>query len=253
MNMRAKKITIAIILACAASILAQDAVNGKPRKRRRLAGTPGYERVLAPAVGSKVVVVNEQERVPAHIIDKAREKWHSMVWLHSDYMQNTKEKVLADSDCALAVCIVDKPGSDVILVSPEGRWVELNTAALATDNPDAKTLEKRVGKEMWRALAYGMGVGNERMPSILNFISSLKELDENEYDEPSPDAFNAIIYAAAKRNMARVRYTSYRQACIEGWAPAPTNDAQRAFFEQAKADKERGPTKPIVIPPPRKK
>ncbi len=44
--------------------------------------------------------------------------------------------------------------------------------------------------------------------------------------------------------------TIYKKACEEGWAPAPTNDYQKAVWEQVKADKERGPTSPITIPPP---
>ena len=52
--------------------------------------------------------------------------------------------------------------------------------------------------------------------------------------------------------IGRYRVVTYKKACIEGWAPAPTNDAQRVFYEQAKADKERGPTNPIEIPMPKK-
>ena len=49
------------------------------------------------------------------------------------------------------------------------------------------------------------------------------------------------------------RRTTYREACQEGWAPQPTNDVQKAIWEQVKADKERGPTNPITIPPPNQK
>jgi len=46
---------------------------------------------------------------------------------------------------------------------------------------------------------------------------------------------------------------TYRRACHLGWAPPPTNDVQRAIWEKIKAEKERGPTKPITIPPPNAK
>ena len=49
-----------------------------------------------------------------------------------------------------------------------------------------------------------------------------------------------------------VRYVPYQQACREGWAPQPTNDAQRTFYRQMRERIERGPTKPITIPPPKK-
>jgi hypothetical protein len=47
--------------------------------------------------------------------------------------------------------------------------------------------------------------------------------------------------------------TTYRKACREGWAPAPTNDIQKAIWEQVKADKERGPTNPLKISMPKRK
>jgi hypothetical protein len=47
--------------------------------------------------------------------------------------------------------------------------------------------------------------------------------------------------------------TTYVKACEEGWAPAPTNDIQKAIWERVKADKERGPTNPLKIPMPKRK
>ena len=253
--MKIGKITgLAIAAVLAIAVLAQDAAGTKPRRKKRMPRGPGTEIVLAPAQGPCVKVLDCQERVPASILDEMRDAWHKNVWLHSDYIKGgTREAVLADESCGIALCIVDKPGAETLLVSPEGRWVELNVAPLAADGASAEVLAKRVKREMWRALAYGMGVGNEEMLSVLNIITSVKDLDAIDVDEPTPDAFNHIIYSAAKRKMARVRYTTYRQACKEGWAPAPTNDAQRAVFEKAKAEKERGPTNPITIKPPKKK
>ena len=46
---------------------------------------------------------------------------------------------------------------------------------------------------------------------------------------------------------------TYLTACREGWAPAPTNDAQRAIWARALSEKERGPTNPILILPPNQK
>lgn len=46
---------------------------------------------------------------------------------------------------------------------------------------------------------------------------------------------------------------TYQTACREGWAPAPTNGWQRAIWERALSEKERGPTNPILILPPNRK
>jgi hypothetical protein len=60
---------------------------------------------------------------------------------------------------------------------------------------------------------------------------------------------NHLLLLGIKRGYS----TTYRQAYMEGLAPAPTNHYQRAIIEQVKADKERGPTNPLKIPPPPKR
>ena len=47
--------------------------------------------------------------------------------------------------------------------------------------------------------------------------------------------------------------STYRKACREGWAPAPTNDVQKAIWEDINATKERGPANALPIPSPKKK
>ena len=46
-----------------------------------------------------------------------------------------------------------------------------------------------------------------------------------------------------------VRYVTYRQACIEGWAAKPTNAVQRAIHKKVLAERRQGPTNPILIRP----
>ena len=43
--------------------------------------------------------------------------------------------------------------------------------------------------------------------------------------------------------------TNYKTACREGWAPAPTNDVQKAIWDKVHAM----PTEPIKIKPEEKK
>ena len=248
--MKMRAIAVFAAVAVATAVLAQDAAATKQVKKRRKQRVPGTEYVLAPAQGPRVKVLDCQNRVSPDVLREAQATWHKLVWLHSDFLKGgTREGAFADGGCGLAILVVDKPGGETLLVSPEGRWVELNVAPLAVDNPSAELLAKRVRREMWRALAYGMGVGNEEMMSVLNIVTSVKELDAIDMDDPTPDAFNRIIYAAAKRKMARVRYTSYRQACIEGWAATPTNDVQKAIWDKVHAL----PTEPIKIKPETKK
>lgn len=49
--------------------------------------------------------------------------------------------------------------------------------------------------------------------------------------------------------VAAVRFVTYRQACIEGWAAKPTNGVQRAVWKAVLDERRRGPTNPIRILP----
>ena len=45
------------------------------------------------------------------------------------------------------------------------------------------------------------------------------------------------------------RFATYRRACVEGWAPRPTNDVQRAIWRSVAAERVKGPANPIRILP----
>jgi hypothetical protein len=62
-----------------------------------------------------------------------------------------------------------------------------------------------------------------------------------------------VIRFMSHWGIERAERMTYEVACREGFAPAPTNDIQKAIWERIKADKERGPTNPLKIPMPKKK
>ena len=120
------------------------------------------------------------------------------------------------------------------------------------DDPSAP--EMRVTKEVWRAMAFVGGIGfSPAENDIMQPLYSLKELDANRY--PFVQPMNMVrMYKMWKRFVVKKeRRIPYRVAVQEGWAAPPTNDYQKAVWEQVKADKERGPTNPITIQPPNAK
>ena len=144
------------------------------------------------------------------------------------------------------VSVIDLIGWGSILVAPEDGWAQVNVAALAKDNPSQDVLEKRLRKEIWRAFVILLGGGNARLAGdLMRPIASLKDLDASPNLVPGPEAFNAVIDSARARGITQIRRSTYKQACEEGWAPAPTNDAQRAIWEKVHAL----PTEPLKIKP----
>lgn len=145
------------------------------------------------------------------------------------------------------VSLVAKADAPALLCAPEEGWAQVNVAALKKDNPSDETLKSRVAKEMWRGFGYAVGCGNSvAQPCIMSEVADLAALDSlTNVVGPEP---NGKIGTTARQRGARiVRYTSYRRACEEGWAPAPTNDVQKAIYEQIKAEHSKEPTKGLKI------
>ncbi|MGN0889805.1 MAG: hypothetical protein ACI4UY_13105 [Kiritimatiellia bacterium] len=148
------------------------------------------------------------------------------------------------------ITIVDIPSQPTLLVANEDGWAQINVAPLAKDNPSKEIFEKRVKKEVWRGFTYLFGGGNSRLDMcLMRPITSLADLDARPSVVPTPEPFNNIMEGARARGITPVRRSTYKRACIEGWAPAPTNDFQKAILEKVRSEKERGPAKAIQIKP----
>ena len=155
----------------------------------------------------------------------------------------------------VAIFLVDdKEIPDMMLVSPEGKWALVNVAALIVDNPAQPFANGRLNKEMVRAFAYvAGGVASEFQGNLMDHIARPDQLDSYSETHPPMDVVARASQRLPALGVTPQRIATYQVACKEGWAPAPTNDVQKAIWERVKADKERGPTNPITIPPPKAK
>ncbi len=246
-----RRLLMAAVALAMAAVVAQDASGGRTIRRRRMGSGPGYERLLAPRQGKLVRFVHGRSAVPRSVLEQVARSVEATLSVPVEVAEGTSASgALADGEAAVAVALDGRPGAPALLAAPEDGWAVVGVDALGRDAPSEAVLHARVRKEVWRALAYSLGVGHEAVPSVLRPVFAPTDLETMDTECPSPVALALIADCAVRRGVGRIRYVSYRQACREGWAPAPTNDAQRAFWEQARADKERGPTKPITIRPP---
>ena len=65
----------------------------------------------------------------------------------------------------------------------------------------------------------------------------------------SPMSMKMIVANCNKRGIPTLRHGTYRSACEHGWAPAPTNDVQKAIWERVKAAKAAATNAPAATPP----
>ena len=247
-----------------------DAARRPRRRRAPLTPQQQMERFggfVEPAYrGRYVCFVNAQGRVPAEAIEWVAGQVRIALSLPARVVRpetplrgdNIAEAVrcakAAGVDAGGMVSVIDSTEAPTLLVAPDDGWAQVNVGALAKDNPSPAVLEARMKKEMWRAFIKMFGGGNsQNAMDVMRPIGSLADLDASETLVSSPEPFNSVLSEARARKITPVPRTTYKRACQEGWAPAPTNEFQKAIFDQVKADKERGPTNPITIPPPNKK
>ena len=145
-----------------------------------------------------------------------------------------------------AVLIADDGRLPIVLASPDRSWAILNVHALRADGPDEGKLAGRIEKALWNAVARSIGAGGSSLVgTALSHYSSVEGLDAIRLAGVGPDAHNAMIDLAEAHGIRPIRFAGYRTACQQGWAPAPTNDAQRAIWDEV----HKLPTEPIKIKP----
>ncbi len=147
--------------------------------------------------------------------------------------------------------VTDETLPDTMVIYPESFKVIVNVKALSSDGAAKEIVAARVKKQIIRAALLMFGSGYSPSFCLARPVTSLQELDDLNPRVLSMETMSHLT-AMPRLGIHEVYFYTYRQACREGWAPPPTNDIQRAIWEQAKADRERGPTNPITIPPPKK-
>lgn len=151
---------------------------------------------------------------------------------------------VVDNKASVGIFIIEKAGYPIMLVSPESRFAFVNLLALKVDSPEEEKLDWRLRKMLWRAFAYTCGGGaSEVSGCVMNPIFSLKDLDSLDTEMVSPDGCSGMNAAFKKLGISPFRRTTYKVACQEGWAPAPTNEFQKAIWDKV----HEIPSEPLKI------
>ena len=202
--------------------------------------------VQKPYKGKYIVIVNNQTRIPSAEFFAKDNRIEDIF----NFPVRVVEKGQKVEDAGVIVQVNDSKSAPSLLVAPESAWAGVNVAALATDSPTADVLRTRVQKEVMRAYLYAAGVGNsEVQPCLMRHIKSAKDLDKCSVMQPGPSAVGPVMNTASHLGIFERTFMTYKEACEQGWASAPTNDVQKAIWEKVHAM----PTEPIKIKPEEKK
>lgn len=162
------------------------------------------------------------------------------------------KKLMGDNGAAVAVLAIQDPESPVLTVAPEEHWAIVNVSKIAeglkTDEAKAKFAPARFRKELLKAYAYAAGGGASQYPDNVMSAKDVPGLDVCREFLPA-DSLNKAAVQLKSIGLRPANVTTYRQACRQGWASQPTNDIQKAIWDEVHAL----PTEPIKIKPETKK
>ena len=239
--------TILAVLVATATIVATASETITPGSGRRRGGKPTGGFIEVPQNGKVIQIVNNggcDDRLFANIKKMVETSFTFPVTSEAIEKEGAR-----DSNSVARVALVSKDGAPILLCAPDEGWSVVNVKPLLRDNPNEFAFRQRVQKEPMRAMAYALGCGNSSArPCLMSEAETLTQLDAlPKTFGPEPMAKTA--HTARSRGAVARKFVSYRTACEQGWAATPTNDVQKAIWDEVHAL----PTAPIKIKPETKK
>ena len=260
-----KTLVCCMMTALCAIALAEDAKKpAKPeltpqeraarRAEREMRRYGGIVRKANSAQG-KVVFLNAQKTVPsAQIVPVLK---HIEQVIHPELALVDVDSVKVGNPAAdirkaggtIGVVIVEAADVPALLAAPESRWAQVNVAALK-DGASPEKLVRRVQLEVLRAFALAGGCAFLASDPIAMRPNVLipEDLDNIEHVVYGMDIRERLARNLPALGVTPWRQTTYKQACKEGWAPQPTNDYQKAIWDDIHAI----PTNPLPLVKPTK-
>ena len=142
----------------------------------------------------------------------------------------------AAKDASGVVMLVDsKEDAPLMTVYPEEPLALINMTALSKD-VNSGLRQDRVEKLTWRAIGHLVGCGApDGYTCVMKPLRNMAELDAmpNKFIHPA-SFFKARPYFDMC-GVTPARKGIYEAACQQGWAPAPTNDIQKAIWDKVHA------------------
>ena len=207
--------------------------------------TGGYVRNTSGQKG-RVLIANAQKAVPLDGVRKSVTKLAEQMKVAIDIedvdgADAAKTASLLKDRKANAVIYILDTGKSPLLVSPDECWASVSVPALGDANAPS-----RLEKETMRALTFLCGGTASGYPNPMTYpVTDVRQLDLIEAPDLPIDVIQRMQMYLEKLGVTPYKQTTYRTACKQGWAPAPTNDVQKAIWNKV----HEMPSEPIKIKP----
>lgn len=218
-------------------------------KAKEVAAAGGYVEKPGVARGS-VCFIDTQTVLPAtnilaavKTLDPSLRKYDIVVEAMKPGKPADLKKAAKATVAVIAVYDDETPG---LLVAPDEGWAVVNfkkcAETLKGETAMNRFFASRCKKQLVRAFAFVAGGFYSSFPNNIMDVSDQTSLDLCNGRMPMDKIVAARKYFAAHGMVPR-KIVTYDVACEQGWAPPPTNDVQKAVWEESR----RLPDKPIEI------
>lgn len=207
----------------------------------------------------KIGIINAQKTLAAEEIDAVVANIRKNMKYTLDVRPGRDGKGLPTKDEVVkagfdvAVFVVEDDALPILLAAPDDRWALVNVTKIKAGTKDdvlgKRLFALRSRGEVKRAFALACGMGSSSYPGNMYGVTCAEELDSTDVDATIMDMVQRCGAWLAKIGVTPERQVMYLRACHEGWAPAPTNEFQKAVWDKVHAL----PTEPIKIKPETKK
>ena len=207
--------------------------------------TGGYVRNTSGQKG-RVLIANAQKAVPLDGLRKSVTKLAEQMKVAIDIedvdgADAAKTASLLKDRKANAVIYILDTGKSPLLVSPDECWASVSVPALGEANAPS-----RLEKETMRALTFLCGGTASGYPNPMTYpVTDVRQLDLIDAPDLPIDVIQRMQMYLEKLGVTPYKQATYRTACKQGWAPAPTNDVQKAIWNKV----HEMPSEPIKIKP----
>ncbi len=261
-----KKILIAVILAIfsASSFCADKPQVKKSAVERVKAIEAGRQKIAAKAGGmierpgsrsGRLVFFNSQNIVDNSNLLEVAAIFEEFTQVKVDVVYGKAgcpSEIKKEQKANLILLVIDDPKQPASLIALDDGWAIVNVNKIQDGLPNGPFksvfLSARFRKEVIRIFAVLSGGSLSQFTG--NIMSANKPSDLDAFDEFIPgDFLNKILRNYRSIGVTPPQFATYRSACHQGWAPAPTNAVQKAIWEKIHAM----PTEPLKIKPETKK
>ena len=186
------------------------------------------------------VLVNAQSIVPHEGFDGALQTIARQVKIQTKSCDVKSVKVdmardvISAAGGQIGVVLVDDSSLPALLGAPEEGWGMVNVAKIKGAN--AETTAARTRREILRAFGLAAGAMYAAQGDfVLQPVRKSADLDALQREEFGAMMLHIYPLSLPYYGITPWHQTTYLNACQEGWAPQPTNEYQKAIWDQVHA------------------